>query len=55
MYKLDICYLKEYKAEIEEILKEALVKNKEYDWLCEDERKEFVNLICSFLVKIQER
>lgn len=51
--KLDGCYLKKYTVELEEILRDALIKNKEYDWLCEDERKEFSDLICSFLKKLQ--
>lgn len=48
LYKSDRCYLKKYTIELEEILRAALIKNKEYDWLCEDERKEFSDLICNF-------
>lgn len=51
--KLDTCYLKEYAIELEEILRDAIIKNKEYDWLCEDERKEFSDLISSFFKKLQ--
>ena len=32
--KLDRCRLKKYVVELEEILRDALIKNKEYDWLC---------------------
>lgn len=51
--KLDKCYLKEHKAEIEEVLKKALNENKVYDWLCEEERKEFSDLVRDFLEKLQ--
>lgn len=53
LYKLDVCYLKKYTPEIDEILRDAIIKNKEYDWICEDERKEFSDLACSFLERLQ--
>lgn len=44
---------KKYTVELEEILRDALIKNKEYDWLCEDEREEFADLLGSFKKKLQ--
>lgn len=51
--KLDRCYLKKYTFELEEILRDAKLKNKEYDWLCKDERKEFSDMISNFFKKLQ--
>ena len=51
--KLDVNYLKEYKLVLNEILSKALDKNKVYEWLCEDERIEFSELVKAFLKKIE--
>ncbi len=50
---LEVGWLKDYKTEIENILEEALVKNQTYDWICEEERKEFSNLIDAFFAAIE--
>jgi len=55
LFKLDLVHIETYKEDIFQILKKALVKNKTYDWLCEDERMEFSELINSFQKKLQER
>lgn len=51
--KLDMVYLENYKSDIQKILSKALIKNKTYEWLCEEERDEFLKLITSFQIKLQ--
>ena len=53
VYKLDYVYLENYKDNLQKILSKALVKNKTYDWMCEEEREEFDELINSFQMKLQ--
>ena len=50
--KININDLKDYLNEIKDILSNALAKNESYDWLDEEERKEFEEIISSFSEKI---
>ena len=50
--KLDVNYLREYKLVLNEILLKALDKNRIYEWLCEDERIEFSELLKAFAKKV---
>lgn len=54
LYKQKMSHLKPYEKSIQSILSNALVKNKTYDWLCEEEREEFSNLIDLFQIKLQK-
>lgn len=54
LFKLDMTYLNDYKDILSKIISQAFVENKSYDWLCEDERVEFSDLLKSFKMKIQE-
>lgn len=49
---LDLVDLENYKEVILLILAKALIENKKYDWLCEEEREEFCKLINSFQLKL---
>lgn len=53
LYKLDICYLEKNKETLKKILVDALKRNEVYDWLCEEERVEFSNLIKCFFQKLK--
>lgn len=50
--KQDMSYLDKDKIFIKEILLKARVENNNYDWLCEEERKDFEELVNNFLNKI---
>lgn len=50
--RLDLVDLENYKEVILLILAKALIENKKYDWLCEEEREEFCKLINSFQLKL---
>lgn len=52
LYKMDMSYLEKYRSLLKEILLKALLQNRTYDWLCEEERKEFEEVINNFLYKI---
>ena len=57
LYKLsdiDVNSLKEYLNEIKIILSDALIKNKNYDWLDDDEKNEFAEIIKKFYYKIND-
>ena len=54
LYKQKISHLEPYEKNIQNILSNALVRNKTYDWLCEEEREEFSNLIDSFQIKLKK-
>ncbi len=55
LYKQKASDLKPYNKIITKILLNALAKNRTYDWLCEEEREEFSNLIYSFQIKLQKK
>ena len=44
--------LTDYIGEIKDILSNAIIKNQDYEWLDEDERKEFAEAILNFSDKI---
>lgn len=50
--KLDISYLITYIDEIDNILKKALDESKTHEWLCEEEKDEFKELIKNFSKKL---
>ena len=50
--KMDISYFDNYKDEMQKILCKASGENKTYEWLCEEERREFFELIDSFRLKL---
>lgn len=50
--KLDLAYFDNYKDDVQKILSKALMENKTYEWLCEEEREEFSQLINSFQMKL---
>lgn len=52
LYKLNPCYLVRHKDTLQTTLSLALSENKTYEWLCEEEREEFRELIYSFQRKI---
>lgn len=52
LYKLDIYYLEKYKETLKEVLDNALKQNKVYEWLCEEERVEFSDLVKCFAQKL---
>lgn len=52
LYKLDIGYLEKYKEILKEVLDDALKQNEVYDWLCEEERVEFSDLVKCFAQKL---
>ena len=52
LYKLDICYLEKCKETLKEVLDDALKQNKVYEWLCEEERVEFSDLVKCFSQKL---
>lgn len=49
--KLDLIYFDNYKDSIQRILSKALIKNKTYEWMCEEEREEYSELLNSFQMK----
>ena len=53
LYKLDMFYLLAYLTELCNILSEASLENKIYDWLIEDERIEFDEVINLFKKKLK--
>lgn len=50
---INIDSLKDYIDEIKDILSKALICNENYEWLDDEERKEFAEVISSFLNKIR--
>ncbi|MCM1097619.1 MAG: contact-dependent growth inhibition system immunity protein [Ruminococcus flavefaciens] len=52
LYKVDVCYLEKYKEILKEILDNALRQNEVYEWLCEEERVEFSDLVKCFAQKL---
>ncbi len=52
LFKIDDMYLKKHSDFFSKILKKAFEENKTYEWLCEEEREEFSNLINEFTNKI---
>lgn len=53
--KMDMIYLDKYKDNIQHILSKALIENKTYEWICEEEREEFGEVINSFQIKLVAR
>ena len=49
---ISINSLTDYIGEIKDILSTAIIKNQDYEWLDEDERKEFAEAIINFSDKI---
>lgn len=50
--EMDISYLMAYIDEIDNILEKALDENKTHEWLCEEEKDEFEDLIKNFHLKL---
>jgi len=50
--KLNIRFLIKYINELDNILKKALEENESHEWLCEEEKDEFEELVRKFLKKI---
>lgn len=53
LYGVDLIYLKSHRDDIQKILSKASNENKTYEWLCVEERKEFSELIHSFIMKLE--
>lgn len=53
--KMDMIYLDKCKDNIQHILSKALIENKTYEWICEEEREEFDEVIISFQIKLVAR
>lgn len=53
--KMDMIYLDKYKDNIQHILSKTLIENKKYEWICEEEREEFDEVINSFQIKLVAR
>lgn len=51
--KMDVIYFSLYKAQIREILLKAMTQNEAYEWLCEEERDDFFDLVEGFYKKIE--
>ena len=49
--RLDLIYFDNYNDNIQKILSKALIENKTYEWLCEEEREEYSELLNSFQMK----
>ena len=49
--RLDLFYFDNYKDNIQRILSKALIENKTYEWMCEEEREEYSKLLNSFQMK----
>ena len=52
MSKLERSAFKQYTQEIREVLRVALINNKTYEWMDEEERKDFEEVIGDFLNKV---
>lgn len=52
MLELDMLYLSNYRQELKEILDKALKDNERYEWLIEEERIEYKNLVYLFQQKL---
>ena len=52
LLNISIDSLTGYIDEIKDILSNAMIKNQDYEWLDEDERKEFAEIIINFSDKI---
>lgn len=52
LFKLDTHYLLDYSEKLLSILSKTLVINRDYEWLLEEERLEYKNLIEAFFKKI---
>lgn len=50
--KMDLSYFDNYKDDMQKILCKASIENKTYEWLCEEERREFFELINFFQLKL---
>lgn len=50
--KMDLSYFDNYKDDMQKILCKASIENKTYEWLCEEERREFFELIDFFQLKL---
>lgn len=55
LFEVDDMYLKKHRAFLSKILKKAFEENKTYEWLCEEEREEFNDLILKFTSKINDQ
>lgn len=53
LLNMNIDSLTDYIDEIKGILSEALIKNQDYKWLVDEERKEFAEIITKFSDKIR--
>lgn len=52
--KLDLNCFDKYTDDIQQILSKALIENKTYAWLCEEERNEFSEVIKFFQMRLRE-
>lgn len=43
-----------YTDKLKDILSHALSESEDHEWLCEEEREEFIELVNKFLTKISE-
>ena len=50
---ISIDNLKDYINELKDILSKALINNENYEWIDDEERKEFAEVILKFLDKIE--
>ena len=54
LFRLEPVHFVSYKDSLGRVLEAAMLQNKTYEWLCEEERGEFFELLSSFQKKLEK-